>query len=104
MQRDLTLDTVNNLIVPTEDFVVSIFGSNMTDDEVRAHYELALKIIEGSTPESDSVEDLKKWYGAVRNIAINALLQNPLDMEFEEALRTSAQSKAKIAGRTLRLK
>ena len=76
----------------------------MTDAELMAHYELALKIIEGSTPESDSVEDLKSWYGAVRNIAINALLQNPLDIELEEALRTSAAAKAKIAGRTLRIK
>ena len=75
----------------------------MNESEVAAHYKLALEIISGTSPESDSVEDLKKWYGCIKLLATNAILQNSLDLEFEEALKTSAKQKAN-AGRTLRVK
>lgn len=72
----------------------------MTDAELTAHYELALKIISETSPESDSAEDLKKWYGCIKLLATNAILQNPLDLEFEAALQTSARQK----GRVMKLK
>ena len=61
-----------------------------------SHYELALKIISETSPESDSVEDLKKWYGCIKLLATNALLQNSLDLEFEAVLQTSAKQKSRV--------
>lgn len=78
-------------------------GQEVTEAELMAHYELALKIISETSPNGDTLDDFKIWLGCIRLLANNALLQNSLNCEFEEALKTSARQKAN-AGRTLRIK
>lgn len=73
----------------------------MKEEDILNHYQLALKIIAESSPETDSIEDLKKWYGSVRLLANNAIQHNPLDIEFEEALKAGSKNKG---GRIIRLK
>lgn len=73
----------------------------MKQEDIVDHYELALKIIAESSPETDSIEALKKWYGSVRLLANNAIQHNPLDMELEEALKAGSRNKG---GRIVKLK
>jgi len=73
----------------------------MKEEDILDHYELALKIIAESSPETDSVDDLKRWYGSIRLLANNAIQHNPLDMEMEDALKAGSKNKG---GRIIRLK